>query len=481
MCKDALEPVWNEHFFYEELDEHTIAGRVLEVSASQMTRVRMTHAYIIQVTLWDFDPYESHTFLGETLIELANAPLNNQPFAYALTDADDDNPIRLRLRQRRYSSMTPPMAHRSRALQQSRAQGGGGGRRQPFSAGRSHGKIFWLTKICTKNFFRTDTGDYWEWENGGGGDGGMRGWTGSHSVQNLPRHFPHAAITNDAFWANTAEEGDWNRNGDNDAGGDWGGSGRLGMVMPNGYLSDQEGGDWASGVRRRGGERGAHRRERREHRHHRGGERSGGASRRPQSATALRNIAEWEQRHAATTSAATTQPARRMTTRPQELREQETATGGGYGSDGSVETLLSGNSAQSMQNRAVQRQQQQSLMQDGGASRGGGGGEFEQDLDELEMRSVGGGMVSGGGMGQQQQQHKMTMKELKERKKSLMTRLIPGRNGPNGASFLRVAYLVGIPLLYMGLAYFGTKFTRKGPKSGPTADGFRTDNPRYSA
>jgi len=49
----------------------------------------------LQVTLWDYDAFESHSFLGEALIDLSQAPLNNQPHVYTLLDMDDDNPIRV--------------------------------------------------------------------------------------------------------------------------------------------------------------------------------------------------------------------------------------------------------------------------------------------------------------------------------------------------------------------------------------------------
>jgi hypothetical protein len=49
----------------------------------------------LQITLWDYDPYESHSFLGEALVEMNQAQLNNQPFLYNLLDMDEENPIRM--------------------------------------------------------------------------------------------------------------------------------------------------------------------------------------------------------------------------------------------------------------------------------------------------------------------------------------------------------------------------------------------------
>jgi hypothetical protein len=92
---ETLMPVWNEPFYYYDLTEPMLMSRVLEV------------------TVWDYDKYEANSFLGETLIDLSQTPLENQPFSYSLLDMDDENPLRLRLRQRRYSSQTPPIRSRS--------------------------------------------------------------------------------------------------------------------------------------------------------------------------------------------------------------------------------------------------------------------------------------------------------------------------------------------------------------------------------
>ena len=47
-----------------------------------------------QVTLWDYDQYATNEFLGEVLIELNRAGLNNEPTWYTLVDMDEESPIR---------------------------------------------------------------------------------------------------------------------------------------------------------------------------------------------------------------------------------------------------------------------------------------------------------------------------------------------------------------------------------------------------
>jgi len=88
-----LNPIWDEHFFYDDLDEVGLAGRVLE--AKQNHFILFIFVNNLQITLWDYDPYESHSFLGEALVELGQAQLNNQPFLYNLLDMDEENPIRM--------------------------------------------------------------------------------------------------------------------------------------------------------------------------------------------------------------------------------------------------------------------------------------------------------------------------------------------------------------------------------------------------
>lgn len=138
-------------------------------------------------------------------------------------------------------------------------------------------------------------------------------------------------------------------------------------------------------------------------------------------------------------------------------------SGGGYGSDGSIETLMSACSAQSMQNKTLLRQHQLQRLREIGGPEGGGGQSSTEEFgmgcsgamdaaahlsrsgelrlqDEMDLqedlqdspRSGTGGVGQQDGSQTQQQKSMMTSKEMKDRKKSLMTRLIPGRNGPNG-------------------------------------------------
>nr|CAD2159614.1 unnamed protein product [Meloidogyne enterolobii] len=423
-------PVWEEHFFYEDLDENELANRVLEV------------------TLWDYDAFESHSFLGEALIDLSQAPLNNQPHVYTLLDMDDDNPIRVRLRyqQRRYSSsLTPPAGQ-----QRSRSQMNFPYRTLPQNASASFGP--------------SDRGNVSnrEWESNNKA-------TNSLSVHDLPLHSSrsrHRSYNSDfPIHSEAFRRGRHNYYGDDEDFWDEGRNfGRNSKHRKNICLSDQEQ-EWEIGRRRKEREHSReHRRRDREHRHHqhRHGDRqqqhNNVRDRRPQSATALRNIVEWEQRHSSGVNNSQdsafieeregyqdlkqSNNNSRKTTRQQELKEQECLIGGGgggeYGSDCSAETL-SVNSAQSMQNRAllrqqqqIQRIQQQQLKQQSQSSNedtknyGNGGDIIDYEEDERFIE-------------QQQQQQlgnlaSMTAKEMKDRKKSLMTRLIPGRNGPNDAN-----------------------------------------------
>ena len=65
-----------------------VFGLIIEI-------IIFNNIFLFQVTLWDYDAFESHSFLGEALIDLTQTLLNNQPHVYTLLDMDDDNPIRV--------------------------------------------------------------------------------------------------------------------------------------------------------------------------------------------------------------------------------------------------------------------------------------------------------------------------------------------------------------------------------------------------
>ncbi|CAD5234896.1 unnamed protein product [Bursaphelenchus xylophilus] len=78
---ESLNPSWNECFYYYGLSAPELSMRCLEL------------------TVWDFDQYNGHDFLGETVIDLSDILLDNQHFSYPLVDMDDENPIKMRIRR----------------------------------------------------------------------------------------------------------------------------------------------------------------------------------------------------------------------------------------------------------------------------------------------------------------------------------------------------------------------------------------------
>ncbi|KAM3727295.1 Rab-3-interacting molecule unc-10 [Dirofilaria immitis] len=83
---ETCNPIWNEPFYYHGLTKNMLMERVLEV------------------TVWDYDQYETNSFMGEVLIDFTIAQLDDEPFLYTLVDMDEDNPLRAKLQQRRLNT-----------------------------------------------------------------------------------------------------------------------------------------------------------------------------------------------------------------------------------------------------------------------------------------------------------------------------------------------------------------------------------------
>ncbi|KAK6764223.1 hypothetical protein RB195_024510 [Necator americanus] len=77
---EAITPIWNESFYYQGITEPMLMDRVLEV------------------TVWDYDKFEANSFLGETLVDFSTVSLDGQTITLPLVDMDEENPLRLRLR-----------------------------------------------------------------------------------------------------------------------------------------------------------------------------------------------------------------------------------------------------------------------------------------------------------------------------------------------------------------------------------------------
>ncbi|KAI1724565.1 c2 domain-containing protein [Ditylenchus destructor] len=382
---ETLEPVWNESFYYYDLTEPVLVSRVLEV------------------TVWDYDKYEAHSFLGETLIDLSQTLLDNQPFSYILLDMDDENPIRMRLRQRRYSSQTPPIRSRSQT---------------------SH----YTSPSVQRHSQGYEVDDYFD---------------SSYSVHNLPQYATPNVRRSRTYhrggaFADPATTVDWNKN----------------SASGSGYLSDHS--QYYSQMN--------------QHPH-----------RRPRSATALRNVAEIEdpdqpylppyemdqlsmgdygvrhngpyeysqqhrENHGFHEGNVSTNGRTKGRSRHEILQEQSV---GGYGSDGSE--TLSVNSANSMQNRALNRarerqyQQQQNQISERVDDANDDGSidlktnasmrphhqnttsTEEYGMEDTNM-SGNGTSIPGNKSGSSSTVGAAALL-AKQRKKSIMTRFIPGRNG----------------------------------------------------
>uniref|UniRef100_A0A0N4ZPV7 C2 domain-containing protein n=1 Tax=Parastrongyloides trichosuri TaxID=131310 RepID=A0A0N4ZPV7_PARTI len=83
VLSESIVPVWNESFYYQNITENMLFGEQKRV---------------LEVTVWDYDKYDANMFLGEVLIDFNNVPLNNEICIYNLTDMDDEHPIRIYLR-----------------------------------------------------------------------------------------------------------------------------------------------------------------------------------------------------------------------------------------------------------------------------------------------------------------------------------------------------------------------------------------------
>ncbi|KJH41013.1 C2 domain protein, partial [Dictyocaulus viviparus] len=93
---EAITPVWNESFYYQGITELMLMERVLEV------------------TVWDYDKFEANSFLGETLVDFSSTYLDGQSITMPLVDMDEENPLRLRLRERKFRQFRP-MSQRPRS------------------------------------------------------------------------------------------------------------------------------------------------------------------------------------------------------------------------------------------------------------------------------------------------------------------------------------------------------------------------------
>ncbi|XP_067135753.1 regulating synaptic membrane exocytosis protein 2-like isoform X3 [Centruroides vittatus] len=72
------EPKWNQTFVYSPLRRSDLKTRALEI------------------TVWDYDRYGANDFLGEVVIELSSAPLDNESEWYFLTSHEDSLAAQLR-------------------------------------------------------------------------------------------------------------------------------------------------------------------------------------------------------------------------------------------------------------------------------------------------------------------------------------------------------------------------------------------------
>jgi regulating synaptic membrane exocytosis protein 2 len=68
---NTTEPRWNQSFVYSSIRRADLKLRILEI------------------TVWDYVHYGANDFLGEVVIELTSAPLNDEPEWYYLSAHED--------------------------------------------------------------------------------------------------------------------------------------------------------------------------------------------------------------------------------------------------------------------------------------------------------------------------------------------------------------------------------------------------------
>ncbi len=68
---NSNEPLWNQTFVYSPLRRSEMKSKALEI------------------TIWDYDRYGANDFLGEVLIELSTAPLDDEGEWYLLATHEE--------------------------------------------------------------------------------------------------------------------------------------------------------------------------------------------------------------------------------------------------------------------------------------------------------------------------------------------------------------------------------------------------------
>ncbi|TKR82721.1 hypothetical protein L596_016404 [Steinernema carpocapsae] len=406
---DTLMPVWNEEFYYHGLTEPMLMTRVLEV------------------TVWDYDKYETNSFLGETLIDFSVTQTDNQPTLFTLVDMDEENPIRNRLRQRRFSSYGPPP--------------------RPRSEMSHYPQHHHSSNQSLEMSPRVNEGDYYTQRRTGSNyqlpSSMRRSRTYDRNAATLGsgRHHYSSHYGNGHSTLPPAAEEDWTVNSNSGYLSDHAYSSQL----PGRYLRRPRS---ATAMRplTDSMEMGGHG-SRLYNRHHHGvpqgssGSTQGpwntnGGPRHHHSHHGLHQQSQQSQQQLqdqnSSPGSGSGSYQHPMSRRPDprslngRLRYEALQEGSaGYGSDGSE--TLSVNSAQSMTGRMIRRGQM------GGDVDGGSGGERGGEIAARQTGGVGGGQLvdefsmDEGGVGDPGVMQKNSV-AMKERKKSLMTRLIPGRN-----------------------------------------------------